>query len=107
MNSLDSTGAVQVLRDDNWLYFSATCWFTAINIYKRLQYPLGLVSSNWGGTMIESWASPAVFEQCNRTSNNLPDSTLWNAMIVPFLPMVSKHMSLPLCAFVVPFWGAS
>jgi len=89
-----------------WSYFSATCWFFGKNLYNDLQIPLGLVSSNWGGTIIQAWSSPEALTACNASSlpknhqipaNPVPHffkgvnpnqpSVLWNAMIVPLLNM--------------------
>jgi sialate O-acetylesterase len=95
-------------------YFSAVCWFTAVNIQKYYpDLPLGLVSSNWGGTIIQAWSSPIALAECPQTASSTltvydkvaqspdlyadqkyesgpsanSDSVLWNAMIVPFLQM--------------------
>jgi len=81
----------------DWSYFSASCWFFGRDLYDTYGVPLGLISSNWGGTYIQAWSSPTALSQCNQTSDeevrkiespnpNQP-SVLWNAMIVPFLPM--------------------
>jgi len=79
----------------SWSHFSATCWFFAKNLYNDLQIPLGLVSSNWGGTIIQAWSSPQALQACNSSfvpekveavNPNQP-SVLWNAMIVPLLNM--------------------
>ncbi len=46
-------------------YFSALCWFFGRDLYENLQYPIGLISSNWGGTPIEDWSSPDVLKNCS------------------------------------------
>lgn len=65
-----------------WGYFSAVCWFFGRDIYDALggRVPLGLISSNWGGTPIQHWSSPDALSKCGAGK----DSTLYNAMIVPF-----------------------
>jgi sialate O-acetylesterase len=79
-----------------WDYFSATCYYTARNLYDLLagtpyQQPIGLVVSSWGGTAIEAWMSAAAFAQTGEAyswfsfatiPNSMP-SSLWNAMINP------------------------
>ncbi|XP_030831013.1 sialate O-acetylesterase [Strongylocentrotus purpuratus] len=87
-----------------FLYFSALCWFYGVNLYNHLKYPIGLVSSNWGGTPVEDWSSPDVLAKCNvykhsilkREKDNLAiggphdHSGLWNAMIHPMINMTIK-----------------
>jgi sialate O-acetylesterase len=40
-------------NDDDWLYFSAVCWFTAKALYEARGTPLGMLDVAWGGTYIE------------------------------------------------------
>jgi len=85
-----------------WSMFSAVCWFTGKNIYDKYKVPLGLISSNWGGTIIQAWSSPDANSKCTGEVNNegdYPDmlrdrrlrdgpndpAALWNAMIEPLL----------------------
>jgi sialate O-acetylesterase len=84
----------------NWSYFSAACWFFGKNLYDNLQIPIGLISSNWGGTIIQTWMSPDALAKCPGASEirrekkttgvgadpNHP-SLLYNAMISPLLNM--------------------
>jgi sialate O-acetylesterase len=43
--------------------FTAVGYFFAREIAKRLQVPVGLINSTWGGTMIEGWTSLGAFEK--------------------------------------------
>ncbi|XP_022084099.1 sialate O-acetylesterase-like isoform X2 [Acanthaster planci] len=86
-------------------YFSALCWFFGRDLYDTLQYPIGLISTNWGGTPIEAWSSPDVLKTCgtrNRSVSKTNDrltgpvkgpsmpSSLWNSMIHPLLNFTIK-----------------
>lgn len=41
--------------------FTAAGYFFAKEIFKTLDVPVGLISSNWGGTRVEPWTSPVGF----------------------------------------------
>jgi len=79
----------------NWTFMSAVCWFTGRNIYNQQQIPLGLISNNWGVTLVQTWTSPEALLNCPNIDNpcNVSqnqqncNSTLWNAMIVPYVNM--------------------
>jgi sialate O-acetylesterase len=78
----------------DWNAFSAVCWFFGRDLYDRYQVPLGLFSDNWGGTIVQAWSSPEALKVCPATSSDETSvggpndpSNLWNAMIVPILPM--------------------
>eukprot|EP01104_Vermistella_antarctica_P000522 TRINITY_DN10680_c0_g1_i1.p1 TRINITY_DN10680_c0_g1~~TRINITY_DN10680_c0_g1_i1.p1 ORF type:complete len:582 (+),score=80.16 TRINITY_DN10680_c0_g1_i1:97-1746(+) len=86
-----SVGSPISIGHGSWYYFSATCWFTAVNLFDYLEtdnasIPIGLVSDNVGGTTIEEWSSPDALEKCDR-QNMYDASTLYNAMIYPLLNM--------------------
>jgi len=78
--------------------FSAACWFYGRDLYDDIKVPQGLFNDNWGGTPIQSWSSPDALHKCNATETHVEppksgvtgpydSSQLWNAMIVPILPM--------------------
>jgi sialate O-acetylesterase len=46
--------------------FSATCWYFGMELQKKLQVPIGLVHSSYGGSAVEDWIS----------SDTLGDGTL-------------------------------
>lgn len=81
-------------------YMSATCWLFGRYLYDTLQYPIGLVSSSWGGTPIEAWSSVRSLKACGVPKQRfMPSdyiygpneySVLWNAMIHPLHNMTLK-----------------
>lgn len=95
-----------------WQYFSALCWIYGRKLYDLYQIPIGLVSSNFGGTRVEAWSSHNALQSCgiDATEYNtmyrwkhpelegLDDyfsdqntaHVLWNAMITPLLNVTIK-----------------
>ena len=64
-----------------WKTFSAVCWLFGKQVHDSVQVPVGLISSNWGGTPIEDWVDEASGKQCSPAR---PAGILYNAMIHPF-----------------------
>lgn len=72
-------------------YFSAIGWFFGSNLYNRLNksIPIGLISNNVGGTLIQEWtATSDLAPQCNQGGNPAHpggyNSDLWDPMIFPY-----------------------
>lgn len=72
--------------------FSATAYFFAIMLNKVLNIPIGIITSSWGGTRIESWLPRDRADKYTGASNryndpqpNFPNqpSALFNGMINP------------------------
>lgn len=62
------------LNGDGWSYFSASCWHFGKRLNEMLNRPIGLISTNYGGTNIEQWSSSEVLKDCNAqniTSNSI------------------------------------
>ena len=74
--------------------FSALCWMYGRRLFDLYKIPIGLISTNYGGTSVEAWSSPETLRKCGITeqdSRNRLDpnmhSGLWNGMLYPFLNM--------------------
>ena len=90
--------------------FSAVCYYYGAHaLERRPAMPIGLISSSWGGTMIEPWMTADAIQACGASSLSRPGSnadpglllpgmtglmpcpsahgTLWNSMIAPLLPL--------------------
>jgi hypothetical protein len=66
-----------------WNTFSAVCWLFGRDVHDALggKVPVGLISSNWGGTPVESWLPESAAKSCSR---NAQGGSLYNTMIAPF-----------------------
>lgn len=54
-----------------WGGFSATAYFFGRKLNQDLNVPVGLISTNWGGTVAEAWTRRAALEPFDRFSDTL------------------------------------
>jgi len=59
----DFPGEWQVCNPETAGGFTACGFFMARELQKKLNVPIGLINSSWGGTRIEPWTTPAGFAQ--------------------------------------------
>jgi len=71
-------------------YMSAVCFLYGRLLHDKLQVPIGLIQSSWGGTPVESWTPSSALEACGTPGSpnfgqsvQNEDSQLWHAMIAP------------------------
>lgn len=63
-NDIDGTWKVctpQSVTERGWGGFSAVAYFFGRELNQKLNVPVGLIESDWGGTRIESWTPPEGF----------------------------------------------
>ncbi|QDV88410.1 sialate O-acetylesterase [Stieleria magnilauensis] len=107
-----------VCSPETALNFSAVAYFFGSRLHQELDVPIGLISTNWGGSSAEAWTSPEVlqrdFPEFNEQSatygaiaeqsgtlfsrgqkppkglNQRSPSVLFNAMIRPLVPFAFR-----------------
>lgn len=78
--------------------FSATAYWFGHFLRQSLQVPVGLVSSNWGGTPAQAWTPAEYLDDFplyqvpakDAKWNNQTPSGLYNGMVAPFLGMAMR-----------------
>lgn len=79
--------------------FSATAYFFGLHLYKALGIPVGLLTSNWGGSTIETWMSEESIaeleninhERCKAWKGEASKiGQLYNGMILPIVNYTAK-----------------
>lgn len=65
--------------------FSATGYFFGNLVQEILEVPVGLISSDWGGTRIKRWMDEGTIKTFDPEDWESSPSTLFNAMINPML----------------------
>ncbi|HEY3371297.1 MAG TPA: discoidin domain-containing protein [Prolixibacteraceae bacterium] len=77
--------------------FSALSYFFGKELYSKLNIPIGLVESCWGGSSCETWANPASLQFVTDykskgpwiptgSADNQTATVLYNGMIAPIVP---------------------
>lgn len=94
----DVNAAWAVCSPESAPNFSAIGYFFARKLHEELNVPVGIISTNWGGTIAEAWTSKATLESdadfapiLERAANFQPGnpnqaSVLYNGMIHPIIP---------------------
>jgi len=98
-------GQWQVCQPNTTAGFSAVGYFFGRRLQQELNIPIGLVGSNWGGTRIEPWTSPAGFrsvpelkaiaDQVDAYTENTKvggrsPAAIYNAMVHPLAPFAMR-----------------
>jgi len=77
-------------------YFSAIAYYFAVRLQEKLNVPVGLVTSAYGGSKIQAWISQEALQQLPAYAkttpkvNRLGANSLFNGMIAPLTPMTFR-----------------
>ncbi|GGK87809.1 sialate O-acetylesterase [Rufibacter glacialis] len=94
---LDVQGQWVVCTPETMKYFSAVGYFFGREIHQKLNVPVGLINSSWGGTPAEVWlsseaiaSSPVLAEAAAKRKEvewgPVQPAKAYNAMIAPLIP---------------------
>ncbi|MBR5103299.1 MAG: hypothetical protein IKV05_01265 [Bacteroidales bacterium] len=92
------TDGWKVLSQESLAPISAAAYFFADSLSKKLNVPVGIISSAWGGTPIEAWTSVEAYENSpvfeNKVSYNRLDGVSiakrFDCMIAPIVPYTMR-----------------
>ncbi|RXM41910.1 sialate O-acetylesterase [Flavobacterium sp. YO64] len=59
----DVTGSWRICSPESIKTFSAVAYFFGRDLYQKLNVPIGLLSTSWGGTKAEAWTAQNVLEE--------------------------------------------
>lgn len=88
-------------NDTTVRYVSAAGYFFAKNLAEKLNVPVGIISSSWGGTRVEEWTPPTAYQQSPLFKDSLVGKTnfkidgmvpgkKFEGMIKPLIPYTIK-----------------
>jgi sialate O-acetylesterase len=74
--------------------FSATAYFFGRDLYKKLNVPIGLIVSSWGGTKIQPWISRKYLSELNEYKPVLEKIDSSGPIIMKMNKWIEKHPSI-------------
>ena len=94
----DCEGQWQVAAPESVANMSATAYFFAYNLASAINIPIGIITTNWGGTRVESWMPMSALEDVltkeqiehKHTVHNIKPTELYCAMIAPIRNYTAK-----------------
>lgn len=90
----DTRGIWSVCSPQSAGDFSGVAFFFARELQPEIKVPVGLVTSSWGGTVVEAWTSPDTIKSLGIQAGAMKDqnspSALYNGMIAAFHPFPVK-----------------
>lgn len=89
----DAPGQWQVCSPTSVSGFSAVGYHFGQALHAKLNVPIGLIGSNWGGTQIEPWTPKVGLEQVESLKKNAKNGGIYNGMIHPLAPFTLRGVT--------------
>ncbi len=86
----DAPGQWQACTPESVPGFSAVGYHFGQALHAKLDVPIGLIGSNWGGTRIEPWTPKVGLEQVDSLKANAANGGIYNGMIHPLAPYTMR-----------------
>lgn len=86
----DAPGSWQVCSPESVRNFSGVGYHFGKSLQTKLDVPIGLIGSNWGGTQIEPWTPMVGLEQVESLKANAKNGGIYNGMIHPLAPFTFR-----------------
>ena len=98
-------GEWKVCSPESVASFSATGYYFGRRLHDEIKVPIGLISSNWGGTRIEPWTTLAGFKSIpelseiarsvegyneNTPIRHVTPTAIYNSMVHPLTPFALR-----------------
>lgn len=82
--------------------FSATAYFYALTLRKKLNVPIGIINSSWGGSSVEGWMSRDLVDNYSDFDLNqpIPDNENWKKPCIMFNGMLKPYTDYVIKGFV-------
>ncbi len=82
----DAPGTWQACTPESVKKFSGVGYYFGKNLQAKLDVPIGLIGSNWGGTQIQPWTPKVGLEQVDSLKADAKNGGIYNGMIHPLAP---------------------
>ncbi len=92
----DCTGMWEVCNPASVRSFSATAFFFGRKLYEKLDVPIGLIESTWGGTPSESWTSADALRNAGEFIPEIKDLKESKSARDEYQAFLEKHKTIGL-----------
>lgn len=89
----DAPGKWQACTPESVAKFSGVGYHFGKSLHAKLNVPIGLVGSNWGGTRIEPWTPKIGLEQVETLKSKASNGGIYNGMVHPLVPLSMRGIT--------------